>query len=117
MEINLTTVQDKKRLIGFSDYCAKSKKAYWIYSAVCTFLVLAADMFLYTIDALSFELIGFAVLVVIIDLVTIATYWIVPRIAIKKALNVDSVLTYSFRDDEALFTAEAMDMKSSGSFK
>ncbi len=116
MEIKITTLQDKKRLIRFSDYFAKMKKSYFIVYALLTLWIFILDAYLYLKDALSFELIAMAVLVVIIDLMLVAVYWIVPRIALGKAHNRDAVLSYVFREDGVYFTAEAMMMKNSGSF-
>ena len=82
-----------------------------------TLLIFILDAFLYLKDALTFELIAMGVLVIFIDLLLVAVTWIVPRIAIKKAHNRDAVLNYVFREDGADFTAEAMMMTSSGSFK
>ncbi len=117
MEIKITTVHDKKRLIRFSDYFAKMRKPYFIVYALLTLWIFILDTYLYLNNALSFELISMAVLVVIIDIMLVAAFWIIPRITISKAHNRDAVLSYVFREDGADFTAESTMMKESGSFK
>lgn len=117
MEIKVTTVQDKKRLIRYSDYYAKMRKSYFITYAVLTLWIFILDAYLYVKDALTFELIAMGALAVVLDLILIAAFWIVPRIAIRKSPSFNAVLSYVFREDGADFTAEAMMMKNSGSFK
>lgn len=117
MEIKSTTVHNKERLIRYSDYFAKMKKPFWIFYAVCTAWIFLLDAYLLLNDALTFELISMGVLVVFVDLLMVAFFWVIPRIAIKKAHNRDAVLTYTFREDGADFTAESMMIKESGSFK
>lgn len=117
MEIKITTVQDKKRLIRFSDYVAKTKKSYLIVYAVLTLMIFILDAYLYLKDALRFELIAMTVLAVVIDLLLVVAFWILPRLTVRKAPNCGAVLNYAFREDSVDFTAEAPMMKNSGSLK
>jgi hypothetical protein len=117
MEINVTTVQDKKRLIRYSDYYAKMRKSYFIIYAVLTLWIFILDAYLYIKDALTFEMIALSVLAVVLDLILVTAFWIVPRLTIRKSPSHNAVLNYIFREDGADFTAEAAMMKNSGSFK
>ena len=101
MEIKVTTVQDKKRLIRYSDYYAKMRKSYFITYAVLTLWIFILDAYLYVKDALTFELIAMGALAVVLDLILIAAFWIVPRIAIRKSPSFNAVLSYVFREDGA----------------
>ena len=117
MEIKIASTQDKKRLIRFSDYVAKTKKSYLVVYAALTLMILLLDAYLYIKDALSFELIAMTVLTVVVDLMLVVTFWILPRLTVRKAPNCGAVLNYVFREDGVDFTAEAPMMKNSGSFK
>ena len=117
MEIKVTTVHNKKRMIKYSDYFAGMRKPFLIFDLICTVVLLACDVFLIMLSALTFELILMTALVIFVDLLMVASFWVIPRIAIKKSHNTDAVLSYVFCDDGADFTAESMMIKESGSFK
>lgn len=117
MEIKLSTVHTKERLIRYSDYFAKTRIPYWVGYAVCTLLILVMDAFLIILDAFTAEMIFLTALTVMVDLLMVFMFFIAPRITINKSGTLNAVLHYSFGTSEVCFEAETPMMKDSGSLK
>lgn len=105
MPIEINTVYDKKRILAFNDFIAKSKIALWIYMGICTLIVLAGSVYIALLDRMSGAVYVAICAVVILDALAAFMYIAYPRITLNKNKNVGTVIKYTFRD--GCFTIEA----------
>ena len=117
MFVELTTVYDKKRILAFNDYIARSKKGFWIFMGVCTFIVLGAVGFVAALGDLDMTMIMLLGLVLLVDALEVFIYVVFPRVTLKKNKNVGTNIKYTFREDNFEIVAENPNMHETATIK
>ena len=99
MEFSASTVYTYERLYGFNMYVVRKKLWFWILLSLST--VMCAISFGLSIamrDVGLFEIFLVA-LIVLIDAVSVITYLVIPRSAIKKGPAFNSTVNFEFYHD------------------
>lgn len=99
MPFTITTVYTKERLLRFQRHVAASKWIMWILLGVCTLIVLGSTALLALLHAVTFEIIVCCTVCVLLDLIYLAAYVILPPFLVKRAKNLNTSLTYVFKED------------------
>lgn len=99
MPLTITTVYTKERLLRFQRHIAASKWIMWILLGVCTLIVLGSTALLALLHAVTFEIIVCCAVCLLLDLLYLLAYVILPPFLVKKAKNLDTSLTYVFKED------------------
>ena len=106
MEFSAATVYTYERLYGFNIFVAKKKLWFWILLAVSTLMCgMAFALSLSMGDVGLFEIFLVA-LIVLIDVVSIITYFVIPRSSIKKSPALNSTVNFEFYHDNLKISAE-----------
>ncbi len=106
MELKISTVYTKQRLLRFNDYFWMQRKVFFSFMAVCTLLVWASVALLIFIDALTDTVVLCSVMVTFMDLAYLFGAFVLPRLTANKAPAADAVLDYVFRDGEMSINVE-----------
>ena len=117
MPIEINTAYDKKRILAFNDYIAKSKIALWIYMGICTLIVLAGSVYIAALGHMSGAVYAAIGAVVILDALAAFMYVVFPRITLNKNKNVGTTIKYAFRDDCFMIEAESAHVQESSTIK
>lgn len=105
MELKISTVYTKQRLLRFNDYFWMQRKVFFSFMAVCTLFIWACVGLLAFVDALADTVVLCGVMVTVMDLAYLFGAFVLPRL-MKKSPSVDAVLTYVFKDGEINISAE-----------
>ena len=116
MELKISTVYTKQRLLRFNDYFWKQRKVFFSFMAACTLLIWACVGFLIMINALTDTVVLCGAMVTLMDLAYLFGAFVLPRLA-KKSPSVDAVLTYVFKDGEINISAETAQESSTATMK
>ena len=116
MELKISTVYTKQRLLRFNDYFWKQRKVFFSFMAACTLLIWACVGFLIMINALTDTVVLCGAMVTLMDLAYLFGAFVMPRL-VKKSPSVDAVLNFSFKDSEMNYTAETTQEIASGTIK
>lgn len=117
MPIEINTIYDKKRILAFNDYIAKSRIALWIYMGICTLIVLAGSIYIALFGHMTGAIYAAIAAIVVIDALTAFVYIVFPRITLEKNRNVGTVIKYTFRDDCFMINAESTNVQESSTIK
>lgn len=117
MEIKVSTVYTKDRLVRFNRFYAAQKKFFWILLAVCTAIIIFDIVLLALLDALTETIIFSAFMVFIVDVMSVITSFVLPNATVKKSPSIDAKLEYSFTEDSFVVSAEAKNMSDSVTIK
>lgn len=106
MQLEVSTVYDKKRLVRLSDYVHRSKTFLWWIMGICTFLVcgdwIASLILQLDTSSLRFPL----TYIIVFDVLYLFLAFLLPRLTVKKAKNLDSEVTYCFTEENIQTTAK-----------
>lgn len=106
MEFSAATVYTYERLYGFNIFVAKKKLWFWILLAVSTLLcAMSFGLSLAMGDVGIFEIFLIS-LVVLIDVVSVITCFVIPRSAIKKGPAFNSTVNFEFYHDYLKISAD-----------
>ena len=105
MPINVTTVYTKERLLRLSNFVQQSRLWFWIITAVASLLVIAIYFFAVFNDFVNFEITFWFCVVLFFDVFYMFLIFVLPRLMIKKAKNVGTVLEFSFNEENFLIHA------------
>ena len=117
MEIKVSTVYTKDRLVRFNKFYAAQRKFFWIFLAVCTAIIIFDIVLLYFLDALTETIIFSAFMVFVVDVTSVITSFVLPNATVKKSPSIDAKLEYSFAEDSFVVSAEAKNMSDSVTIK
>ncbi len=106
MELKISTVYTKQRLLRFNDYFWMQRKVFFSFMAACTLLVWACVALLIFIDALTDTVVLCCAMVTLIDLAYLFGAFALPRLTANKSPSVDAVLDYVFKDGEMSISVE-----------
>ena len=116
MELKISTVYTKQRLLRFNDYFWMQRKVFFSFMAVCTLFIWACVGLLAFVDALTDTVVLCGVMVTFMDLAYLFGAFVLPRLT-KKSPSVDAVLTYVFKDGEINIFAETAQENSTVTMK
>ena len=106
MEFSAATVYTYERLYGFNIFVAKKKLWFWILLAVSTLLcAMSLGLSIAMKDVGIFEIFLVA-LIVLTDVVSVITYFVIPRSAIKKSPALNSTVNFEFYHDYLKISAD-----------
>jgi len=106
MEFSAATVYTYERLYGFNIFVAKKKLWFWILLAVSTLLcAMSLGLSIAMKDVGIFEIFLVA-LIVLMDVVSVITYFVIPRSAIKKSPALNSTVNFEFYHDYLKISAD-----------
>lgn len=118
MAINVTTVYTKENLIKFNDYIAKSRKVFWSIGTVWTAILIITYVlfnFKWRIHEPFVNTITYVYIV--LDLFYIYSYFIHPRLSVKKSKFLNSVIKYSFNEDSFQTEVESQEINETATVK
>ncbi len=117
MPIEINTTYDRKRLLAFNDYIARFRVALWIYMAVCNLLVLGACVFMAIFNQMDRPMYFAAGFVIILDLMLVFMHFILPRVTVKKSRSLDTVIKYTFNEDNFVIDAQSTNVQEASTIK
>ena len=106
MELKISTVYTKQRLVRFNDYFWAQRKGFFATFVVCTLLVWGCAIFLSIFDALSDTIRLCCGMVTVLDITLLFSAFLIPRLTVKKSPTINAVMGYSFNEEEMKITAE-----------
>ena len=99
MEFSATTLYTYDRLYSFNMYVVRKKLWFWLLLSFSTVMcAISFGLSLATGDVGIFEIFLIA-LIILIDAVSLVTYLVIPRSAIKKAPALNSSINFEFYHD------------------
>lgn len=114
MQVSVSTVYTKERLLRFSNYLAVSKKFIWLFMGICTSLILSFVAFLAVVDAISFTIAMCTFAIIALDVLYIFMSFVYPKLTVNKAKNLGARIDYTFTEEGihikaygSLFTEES----------
>ena len=117
MELKISTVYTKERLLRFNDYYWMQRKAFFAFMAGCTLLVWACVAFLAFMNALSETVTFCGVMVTLMDAAYLFAAFLLPRLTANKATSIGAVLDFVFKDGEMDIVAETNKERSTSTIK
>lgn len=117
MELKISTVYTKERLLRFNDYYWMQRKAFFAFMAGCTLLVWACVAFLAFMNALSETVVFCGVMVTLMDAAYLFAAFLLPRLTTNKATSIGAVLDFVFKDGEMDIVAETNKERSTSTIK
>lgn len=117
MELKISTVYTKERLLRFNDYYWTQRKAFFAFMAGCTLLVWACVAFLAFMNALSETVAFCGVMVTLMDAAYLFAAFLLPRLTANKATSIGAVLDFAFKDGEMDIVAETNKERSTSTIK
>ena len=99
MPIPVTTVYTKERLLKYQWFAAASKKALWIFMAICTLWVAGCFALLTWFDTASSTIRFCLILIIVWDFLCLFCYFILPRFLVGKTKTLNTSVKYLFQDD------------------
>ncbi|MBO7156972.1 MAG: hypothetical protein J6W31_00040 [Clostridia bacterium] len=112
--MKITMVLSKEILLKFSDHVALSKKFFWWHMGICTGIILLLALLTAALNVLSTTIIICMITIVALDLFYLFIYFVYPRFAVKKAKNLDSIMTFNLEEDQFLYEASSKYFNESG---
>lgn len=117
MELKISTVYTKERLLRFNDYYWMQRKAFFAFMAGCTLLVWACVAFLAFMNALSETVAFCGAMVTLMDAAYLFAAFLLPRLTANKATSIGAVLDFVFKDGEMDIVAETNKERSTSTIK
>jgi hypothetical protein len=117
MELKISTVYTKERLLRFNDYYWMQRKAFFAFMAGCTLLIWACVAFLAFINALSETVAFCGVMVTLMDAAYLFAAFLLPRLTANKATSIGAVLDFAFKEGEMSIVAETSKESSASTVK
>ncbi len=106
MELKISTVYTKQRLLRFNDYFWMQRKGFFATLAVCTLIVWGCALFLSIFDALSDTIRLCCGMVTVLDVTLLFSAFVIPRLTVKKSPTIDAVMGYCFNEEAMNISAE-----------
>ena len=106
MEFSANTVYTYDRLCGFNTYVVLKRLWFWILLCISTVLCAISFALSLATDSVGIFEIFLIAFVVLIDVVSVITYFVVPRSAIKKAPAFNSTVNFEFYHDYLKISAD-----------
>ncbi len=106
MELKISTVYTKQRLVRFNDYFWAQRKGFFATFAVCTLLVWGCTLFLSIFDALNDTVRLCCGMVTVLDVTLLFSAFVLPRLTVKKSPTIDAVMGYCFNEEAMNISAE-----------
>ena len=117
MELKVSTVYTKQRLVRFNDYYWMQRKAFFAFMAGGTLLIWACVAFLAFMNALSETVAFCGVMVTLMDAAYLFAAFLLPRLTANKATSIGAVLDFVFKDGEMDIVAETNKERSTSTIK
>jgi len=117
MELKISTVYTKERLLRFNDYYWMQRKAFFAFMAGCTLLIWACVAFLAFMNALSETVAFCGAMVTLMDAAYLFAAFLLPRLTANKATSIGAVLDFVFKDGEMDIVAETNKERSTSTIK
>ncbi len=117
MELKISTVYTKQRLVRFNDYYWMQRKAFFAFMAGGTLLIWACVAFLAFMNALSETVAFCGVMVTLMDAAYLFAAFLLPRLTANKATSIGAVLDFVFKDGEMDIVAETNKERSTSTIK
>lgn len=117
MELKISTVYTKQRLVRFNDYFWAQRKGFFATFVVCTLLVWGCTIFLSIFDALSDTIRLCCGMVTVLDITLIFSAFVLPRLTVKKSPAIDAMMEYCFNEEDINISSETKTEKGSVTYK
>lgn len=117
MKIESTTVYTKKRLLRFSDYNASSRTLFWcavVLINLCVFFSVLHSALTFTVSSMD---VFMTVYIVLMDILLPCLYFLLPRVTVKKAKNMNADVNYAFEDEGLSLNVKTEQISESSSVK
>ena len=111
MKLTARTVNNKERLLRFSNYVGLHKMWLWIALFVATVLVTIPFVMMFTGAGVDAKVIIAFVLVLGLDFFYVSSYFILPRATMKKSPLLGVTIVFTFLD--SIFAMDALTKKGS----
>ena len=106
MEFSAATVYTYERLYGFNLFVAKKKLWFWILLAISTLTCIMAFSMSLIAGNVGFIEIFLIASVIFVDVISVITYFVIPRSAIKNSPALNSTVIFEFYHDCLKICAE-----------
>lgn len=97
--MEIRTVYTKERLLAFNRVVAGTKKWFWIVLSVCTAVVLACFGLLWAMHAVDSRILLCLALVLFMDALSPFCAFVLPRLMVSKAKNLNLEILYTFTQE------------------
>jgi len=97
--MEIRTVYTKERLLAFNRVAAGYKPWFWIVLVVCNVVVLACFGFLWAMHAVDSRIWLCVALVLFMDVLSLFCAFVLPRLMVSKAKNLNLEILYTFTPD------------------
>ncbi len=99
MSVEIKTVYSKEAILDFNDFLALRRKTTWIIQVICSIIVIFCCIMMVLNQGWTFEPIFYISMILLWDLFQIFAYFVLPRLTVKKAPNLNSKVSYVFTQE------------------